>query len=245
MQATITHRLSAILAQATPSANGAPGSFETLGQQSLALFVLLFLMLFAVMFVILWLGWWFTNRQGSASPFTGHEMRRGEDLAYSAVQEVQKFLDDMGDPDNPVFDMRRASICRETGRIIPETVNLFSVIKADWSSVTKRYPGRWVSWGSLSAKEQEGVVYCHDSLDGFQVDESCDKPEPKDVDLYHVTLKPGPLYVDKATRVLMGWQMVPNTNLEVLVVQRPYRLPERQPTPAEKLVEHDRIDRRA
>lgn len=221
----------------------APSDLEQLGQSSVAIFVLVFLLCFAIMFLLLWIGWWTTNRAGNCSPFTGHEMRRGEDLAYSAVQEVQKFLDAMADPDNPVFDIRRAAVCRETGRIIPDTVNAFNVIKADWGFVNKRYPGKWVSWGSLTKAQKEDVIACHDSLDGFQVDESSPNPDPQDVGLYHVTLKPGPLYVDIATRVLMGWKVVPGTNLEVLVVQRPYRQLERRPTPAEVLVQHDRIER--
>ncbi|SCA62368.1 hypothetical protein SCG7086_AA_00020 [Chlamydiales bacterium SCGC AG-110-P3] len=234
-----------VLGQRTPIAPIDLEAFEALGQSSIALFVLVFFLCFAVMFAIVWIGWWVTNRQGSVSPFTGHEMRRGEDLAYSAVQEVQKWLDSMADPDNPVLDIRRASVCRETGRIIPDSVNLFNVIKVDWGFLERRYPGRWVSWGSLSAVEKQKLKDCHESLDGFQVDESSSNPDPKAVDLYHMTLKPGPLYVDKASRVLMGWKVIPRTNLEVLVVQRPYRLPERLPTPAEKMVERDSISRRA
>ena len=40
--------------------------------------------------------------------------------------------------------------------------------------------------------------------------------------------RPGPLYVDIETKVLLGWKVVPGTDLEVLIVQKP------------KLAMHDR-----
>jgi hypothetical protein len=46
-------------------------------------------------------------------------------------------------------------------------------------------------------------------------------PQPTLIEAKYAFTKPGPLYVDISTNVLVGWQIVPDTELEVLVVQKP------------------------
>jgi len=194
---------------------------ESLGQAAIIIFILAFLLCIAIMVGLLWLGWWVTNRQGSVSPYTGSPMRRGEDLAFSAQLQVQHFLNSMEDPDNPVFALKYAAICKDTGRIFPDCVDIFRVIKVDWGFLQRRCRGHWVSWGSLSPLQKEEIAKRHQSLSDFQIEESSVIPRPQDVDGYHAMKKPGPLYVDPSTGVLLGWKIVPETQLEVLVVQKP------------------------
>jgi hypothetical protein len=44
---------------------------------------------------------------------------------------------------------------------------------------------------------------------------------PQEIDSFHALLKPGPLYVDRETKNLLGWKEVPGTEFEVLIVQTP------------------------
>ena len=127
---------------------------ETLGKGAIALFIVAFLIVFAIMVGLLWVGWWVTNRQGSSCPYTNSLMRRGEDLAFSAATRVQHFLNSTDDPDNPAFVLRYAAISQQTHRIFPDCVNIFRVIKVDWSFLKRRHPGKWVSWGSLTPEQK-------------------------------------------------------------------------------------------
>jgi hypothetical protein len=58
-------------------------------------------------------------------------------------------------------------------------------------------------------------------MHGYQTQHSSTQPDPKDINEYHAMLKPGPLYVDRVTKILMGWKEVPGTQFEVLIVQKP------------------------
>ncbi|HEV8052714.1 MAG TPA: hypothetical protein VGP47_09475, partial [Parachlamydiaceae bacterium] len=79
----------------------------------------------------------------------------------------------------------------------------------------------YVSWGSLTAEQQGIIRNGHDSLEGFQTDFSSPNPLPRAVEAKYALSKPGPLYVDINTKVLLGWKCVPDTDLEVLIVQKP------------------------
>lgn len=202
-----------------------PFEIEAFGANAALLFVLVLLFLILVMAAILWVGWWMTNRSGAKSPYTGLEMKRGEDLAFSAVHSIQKYLDGLSDPLNPEIEIRHAAICHQTGRVFSNAVNGFGVIRLDWDFLEKRARGNWISWGALSEQQREEILFCHDSLQGYQTEDSCKEPNPEKVDLYHATLSPGPLYVDCTSRHILGWKKVPDTGLEVLVLQRPWRKP--------------------
>lgn len=120
-----------------------------------------------------------------------------------------------------MFDFEKAALCRETGRIFPNAVSWLGIIKVDWTFLNKRYPGNYVSWGSLSDSQQEMIRSYHHSLEDFQTEISCKEPAPSKVDPESAASIPGPLYVDLDTKVLLGWKSVPLTDLEVLVVQKP------------------------
>ncbi len=182
----------------------------------------------AVLFLVLlgllasfFFGWWMSRRQYALSPYTGKPLRRGTDLAYLTVERVLRFLYDMHAYDNRMFDLHHAAICRETGRIFPECITWYGIIHVDWDFIQKRYPGKYVSWGSLTPEQQESIHQKHDSLEGFQLEFSSPKPGPRYIEKVYVYKNPGPLYVDVETNVLLGWKCVPDTDLEVLIVQKP------------------------
>lgn len=91
----------------------------------------------------------------------------------------------------------------------------------DWRFIQKRFPGVFVSWGSLSDSQKDSIYSLHESLEGFQTLRSSANPSPKHVEKEFVLEKPGPLYVDLDAAVLVGWQQIPETELEVLIVQKP------------------------
>ena len=67
----------------------------------------------------------------------------------------------MHEYDNSIFDFGKAAFCRETGRIFPNVVTWYGTIKVDWTFLNKRYPGNYVSWGSLSEYQQEMIRSAH------------------------------------------------------------------------------------
>lgn len=161
------------------------------------------------------------NRPPSVSPYTKMPLRRASDLSYDTKERVLRYLFDLHQYDNPMFDFEKASLCRETGRLFPNTVTWYGTIVVDWTFINKRYPGNYVSWGSLSDYQKEIVNAAHYSLDGFQTQYSSTHSAPSQIEPFYATSVPGPLYVDLDTKVLLGWKSVPMTDLEVLIVQKP------------------------
>ena len=92
-------------------------------------------------------------------------LRRGSDLCSFHSERVLRYLYGMRDPNNPMFDLRKAAMCRETGRLFPNGINWFDVINVDWDFLQKRRPGNYVSWGSLSADQQEHLKKIHPDLE--------------------------------------------------------------------------------
>lgn len=186
-----------------------------------ALFGILILAVFLLLFALCAFGFWLSRRPDSVSPYTRLPMRRGSDISYYAKEQALRFLYFMFQYDNRIFDMGRAAICRETGRVFPDAMTWYGKIKLDWSFLQKRYPGKYVSWGSLTPVQQEIVRAAHDTLEGFQVEFSSPTANPKGIEAKYAFAKPGPLYVDIETNVLLGWKCVPETELEMLIVQKP------------------------
>lgn len=186
-------------------------------------FSLAILATFFLLCGVFWAGWWLTRKEASLSPYSGMPLRRATDLSYSSMEKVLRFLHDMQQYDNRIFEMKRSAICRETGRIFPNCITWYDAIRVDWSFIQKRYPGQFVSWGSLHEDQQRAIRDIHDTLVGFQTDFSCPNPSPRMVESPYCFEKPGPLYVDVNTGVLLGWKCVPGTELEVLIVQKPIR----------------------
>lgn len=190
----------------------------------IALFGIGILVVFLAFFCLFLFGVWLSKTKGSLSPYSRQPMRKGEELSYDSKVKVLRFLYEMHQYDNRIFELKRAAVCRETGRIFPDAITWYGVIKLDWSFLRKRYPGNYVSWGSLTTDQQELVRAVHTSLKGFQIDFSSPVPQPKNIEAKYAFSKPGPLYVDIETNVLLGWQRVPRSELEVLIVQKPDNL---------------------
>jgi hypothetical protein len=185
------------------------------------LFSLAVLACFFLLFLAFITAWWMRRREVSLSPYSGMPLRRATSLSYYSVEQVLKYVYHMHQYDNRVFDVRKAALCRETGRIFPDAVTWYNVLKVDWSFIQKRYPGTYVSWGSLTDAQQNAIRSIHESLEGFQTTGSSSIPSPRLVEARYAFEKPGPLYVDMDKGILVGWQCVPDTELEVLIVQKP------------------------
>lgn len=192
-----------------------------LPESNVVLFALLILGAFLGLFVFFLIGWRLSHGKAALSPYTGQPLRRGEDLSYYSMERVLRYLYSLRDYHNQIFTFRRSAFCRETGRIFPNCINRFGFMRVDWSFLQQRYPGTFVSWGSLSSEQQAAIRDMHDSLEGFQTEHSSTQSQPKSVEPAYAFMKPGPLYVDINSFVLVGWKNVPDTNLEVLMVQRP------------------------
>lgn len=179
--------------------------------------------LLGVVFLMLavWYGWWRSRSPHALSPYTGLPLRRASDISYFYTERIYRFLYYMKEFDNKIFDIKKAALCRETGRIFQDSITWYDSIDVDWTFLQKRYPGSYVSWGSLNSDQQEAIRNSHDSLEGFQTSFSSPTPSPRCVEPEYAFGKPGPLYVDIETKVLLGWKVVPDTELEVLIVQKP------------------------
>lgn len=155
------------------------------------------------------------------SLYTGMPLRSAQELTYASKDKVYAFLRGLAEFDNRPFDFDRAGFCRDTGRIFPNCATWTGKFDLDWNFIRKRYKGNFVSWGSLSPEKKKEIRAKHDSLEGFQTEFSSKNPSPRHVEDEFALEKPGPLYVDPDTAVLIGWKRVPDTDLEVLIVQKP------------------------
>lgn len=196
-------------------------SYTEIPTSNVVLFAFIILLVFFALCAAFWIGWRYSQKGASLSPYSGMPLRRGSDLSYYNIERVLRYIYTLQDYNNRIFLLRNSAFCRETGRIFPDCINWFDNINVDWTFLQKRYPGSFVSWGSLSKDQQDAVRDVHESLEGFQTEFSSKEPMPKAVEPEFAFLKPGPLYVDINSYVLLGWKIVPGTNLEVLIVQRP------------------------
>lgn len=185
------------------------------------LFMIGILVVFLGLLAVCLSGIWLSRRPDSQSPYSHMPLRRAGDLSYYTKEKVLRFLYNMYQYDNRIFEFEKAAFCRETGRIFPNAVNWYGKIDVDWTFLQKRYPGRYVSWGSLTSEQQEAVRYAHESLEGFQIEFSSPLPQPRAIEAKYAFSVPGPLYVDIETSVLLGWKEVPDTEVEILIVQKP------------------------
>jgi hypothetical protein len=189
---------------------------------NILLFGLLLLITFTVLAVYSVYIYWIRARERCLSPYTSKPLRYGRDVPLSSVEKIMRFLHyKVRGYHNRVFLMRRSMICRETGRIFPNSVSFTGRAQVDWNFLNKKYPGTYVSWGSLTEEQKIDLMALHGSLEGFQTEISCPFPSPRSITPEYVYVKPGPLYVDLRTHVLLGWKVIPDTSFEVLVVQKP------------------------
>jgi hypothetical protein len=178
---------------------------------------------FTLLVALFWLGWRMTQRSHSVSPYTGIPLRRTSEISYYSAEKILRFVFDFHQYDNRIFKLNRASFCRETGRIFQDSVTWWDSVDVNWTFLQKRYPGHYVSWGSLSKELQDVIRLSHKSLDDFQTERSSPTPSPRAIESEYAYTKPGPLYVDIETKILLGWKQVPGTEFEVLIVQKPIK----------------------
>lgn len=193
------------------------------GTLNVLLFAALIFSSFIFLAVLFWIGWRLTKREQAVSPYTGVPLRRMTEVSFFSAERILRYLFDLHQYDNRIFKLRKAAFCRETGRIFQDCITIFDTIKLDWTFLQKRYKGTWSSWGSLSKELQDGIKAVHTSLDKFQTMQSSPSPSPRAIEPEFCYTKPGPLYVDIDTKILLGWQVVPGTEFEVLVVQKPIK----------------------
>ena len=134
----------------------------------------------AFMGLFMYICWWLTRTPKiTLSPYTGMPLWTAGLLPFPTKKKIALYLDSYKQYDNRVFKFGRAAYCRDTGRIFPDCVNWRNKIVLDWSFLQKRYPGNWISWGSLSDELKEKIRNMHESLDGFQTAYSSKQIQPK------------------------------------------------------------------
>lgn len=185
-------------------------------------FTLLFLAVFALIAVSCF-AIWLKFQSDSPSPYSKMPMKKASELPLDSMIKILRYLYELRDYDNRIINIKKAAICRETGRVFPDCVTWYGRIKLDWTFLYKRYPGHYVSWGSLTSDQQISFIDAHDTLEGFQTDISSPEYSPRDITPEYALTVPGPLYVDMNTKVLLGWKKVPGTSFEVLIVQKKKR----------------------
>lgn len=195
--------------------------FADVSQSDVVFFGIFLLLFFILVVIAFFVTAWMRRNAVGISPYAGTPLRRASDLPYESARAILQFVYDRHEYDNRLFDLKKAAFCRETGRVFPNCVSWMDTIDLDWSFLQKRYPGNYVSWGSLSAEQQTAIQEAHESLSGFQIFYSSSKSSPRFVEPEYAYAKPGPLYVDINTKVLLGWKIVPDTEFEVLIVQKP------------------------
>lgn len=164
------------------------------------------------------------RKEVSLSPYTGLPLRRATGISYSSLEKIYRFLHHLHQYENRIIDIKQAAFCRETGRVFPDCITWYDAIQLDWNFIQKRFPGHYVSWGSLTEEQQNSLKEVHDTLEGFQTQFSSSTASPRLVESQYAMAKPGPLYVEINTGTLVGWMCVPDTELEVLIVQKPVKV---------------------
>ena len=187
----------------------------------LLIVVLVALITLALLGVIAWWNWQHSVEVETLSLYAKSPLRRMQDLSYGAIGKVYLYMTSFHQYDNRMFNIHRMAYCRQTGRIFPDCIDIFGRVRLDWTFLQKRYPGTWISWGSLDQLQQEDVRRAHATLEGYQTHLNSARPSPRSIEPEFAMAKPGPLYVDIETKILLGWKIVPGTDLEVLIVQKP------------------------
>ncbi|SCA58719.1 Uncharacterized protein AB751O23_AL_00190 [Chlamydiales bacterium SCGC AB-751-O23] len=196
-------------------------SFQQLGLSSMAIFWVIVLGISALIFLFSLTGWWIFNGRIGKSPYLGGILLNGYEISFPAIEKMHQFFLKYHNADNPIFDLNKATVCKTTGRIFPDTLGFSGAKTTAWSFINKAHSGNYVSWGSLTNTEKNKFLnLLPDSIKDFQIEQSSEESNPEKASEFHQALKPGPLYVDLEQGVLVGWKCVPETVLEVLIVQQ-------------------------
>lgn len=187
----------------------------------ITLFAFLIVSVFCAFTFLFFFSRWRDKHLTCPSPYTGLPLRRAIDIPAETREKILKYLHDLHQYDNQMFDPEKAALCRETQRLFPNAITWYDTIQVDWSFLQKRHFGNYVSWGSLSAEHQKEIMQAHESLEGYQVENSSPYPSPRIIEPEYAYTRPGPLYVDMEKKTFLGWKIVPKTDFEVLIVQLP------------------------
>ena len=192
--------------------------------ESVTAVVALLLLVMVFMAAILWIGKTLTAKTKHVlSPYSKTPLRHASTLRYTTKFIVHRYLRDREDYRNRVFDINYAALDRATGRLFPDSVSWTGKIHVDWSFLQKKREGNWISWGSLPDDRKQDLIDKHGTLAEFQTEFSSPSPRPQEIEREYANSKPGPLYVNLENDEVMGWKMIPNTELEVLVVKEPIK----------------------
>lgn len=194
---------------------------EEIGFQTILMVFGSLVFVLLILFLLFWIGWKKEGVRGNVCPYCRRPMRLGIDVAKSMAMMVNAFLDEQPQPENPNIDFATAAYCPVSGRIFPDCVSDMEQVTLSWRFLTQRRSGTFVSWGALSEEERGILKLLHGSLEGFQTEKSSMNLRPEDIEEEFISTAPGPLYVDRKEKVVMGWKKVPGTYFEVLVVQQP------------------------
>lgn len=196
----------------------------------LAIFWVVFVGVLVALAWFAWFGWRMSWNQIDVSPYSGMPLRYARDIGFSQSEKIYSFLFEMKQYDNRMFPLDKASFCRDTGRIFPDSVNWLGSIRVNWGFLQKKMKGQYVSWGSLTREQQQDLLRRHESLEGFQTEISSPTALPKGIESEYAFTRPGPLYVDVSSGTLVGWKAVPGTEFEVLVIQKTVKITYQKPS---------------
>lgn len=168
--------------------------------------ILGFIIFFSLIIGATYYLYWWSHLKGRKSPFSGKLLARGEEIFYACAEKIYFFSSELSQPENASFDLAEAVFCRETNRIFPSSINAFGEINLIRNYLKKYYPSKLVPWFRLTDSEKVKLASMHSSLEGFQIGKS---------------LSLGPLFVDRKRSILVGWKRIPETKMEIIVIQKP------------------------
>lgn len=198
-------------------------AFAQVSQDMVIFFAFITLLSFFLLAFVSWFIHWMMNRPASMSPYSEFPLRPAKDLSYYYKVKLYEYLEQIEDYENRKFPIYRSSFCRESRRVFPNSITWYGAIRVDWDFLAKRCPGSYVSWGSLTEQQKAAILEEHGSLKGFQTEISSPEPAPRAIAPEYAFAHPGPLYVDLDTKLVLGWKIVPGTDIETLVVQKPLK----------------------
>lgn len=172
------------------------GDLQTLTKTILGSFTAGMVFSFLLILIILYAGWKWTNGRWGKSPFTGANLKLGSELTFDAANKVSRYMLDHSSDQNPGFDITRAAICPDTGRIFPNAIGELEIPKVSKNYLVHLAKGEWTPVSSLSDKGKERLINHVEDFSSYAQDS---------------------LYIDLNTATLIGWKRVPGTSLQLLI----------------------------
>lgn len=191
--------------------------------QSTLLLLVIGLCTGALLLFSFWYVGWRLLWQGrkTKSPFSHYEyLMPAEQLHFTAMQYVHQFLQNHPYSQMKV-DLTSTLVCRKTGRIFSCDTKCRRTMKSAECYLMQHYSGVLVPWSTLNQEQKQNFVARHSCLKHFQLHPSGANTAFSYSDWTSADMKPGPLFVDLEAGVAVGWQCIPHTNLEIIIVQPP------------------------